>query len=104
MYAWHACKHTHTQNQLPWPPGRTFLALTRQQPTHTRRHTHTHTHTHHLLPHLVESKLAPQPVRKPNKKPSLFRTPTPYAGAPSSTNSTAAIALGPTEAKWRWGQ
>ena len=102
MYAWHACKHTHTQNQLPWPPGRTFLALTQQQPTHTRRHTHTH--THHLLPHLVESKLAPQPVRKPNKKPSLFRTPTPYAGAPSSINSTAAIALGPTEAKWRWGQ
>ena len=102
MYAWHACKHTHTKpaTLASWPH------LPRTNPTTTNAHTqtHAHTHTHHLLPHLVESKLAPQPVRKPNKKPSLFRTPTPYAGAPSSINSTAAIALGPTEAKWRWGQ
>ena len=89
MYAWHACKHTHTKpaTLASWPH---LPRTNRQQPTHT-----------HLLPHLVESKLAPQPVRKPNKKPSLFRTPTPCAGAPSSINGTGAMALGPTEAKWR---
>ena len=99
MYAWHACKHTHTKpaTLASWPH------LPRTNPTTTNAHTqtHAHTHTHHLLPHLVESKLAPQPVRKPNKKPSLFRTPTPCAGAPSSINGTGAMALGPTEAKWR---
>ena len=91
MSCMYVTTHTHTKpaTLASWPH---LPRTNRQQPTHT-----------HLLPHLVESKLAPQPVRKPNKKPSLFRTPTPCAGGGGAKFKARGL-NGARARQWRKGQ